>query len=229
MSTVLVLFSIPWQFQLYSQYFGCNSALQKTFPVLHVSPTTHQNRLKHGTVLRFCVVLSKLDVNSSGKHGSWSLHWLHSAHTVLLSDRFWAFEITFKRRSIWCPPSPRWRRIVALNRLVPHPVLSPSVREVPATSTHAAAASTHAAAASTHAAFVAPTCAICFPPQSGYLLQLSDCTRRRPSGSVGTKHFLGPPLPLGLYFSAGCISGHLHWWGTTFLDLHQRPLSLMPR
>ena len=30
------------------------------------------------------------------------------------------------------------------------------------------------------------------------------------SGSVGTKHFLGPPLPLGLYFSAGCISGRLH-------------------
>ena len=42
------------------------------------------------------------------------------------------------------------------------------------------ATSTHAAAASTHAAFVAPTCAIFFPPQSGYLLQLSDCTRRRP-------------------------------------------------
>ena len=94
------------------------------------------------------------------------------------------------------------------------------------------ATSTLAAAASTHAAFVAPTCAISSPPQSGYLLQLSDCTRRRPSGSVGTKHFLGPPLPLGfyrrylwvsrhqtlswaslplgLYFSAGCISGRLH-------------------
>ena len=94
------------------------------------------------------------------------------------------------------------------------------------------ATSTHAAAASTHAAFVAPTCAIFSPPQPGYLLQLSDCTRRRPSGSVGTKHFLGPPLPLGLYrrylwvsrhqtlswaslplglyFSAGCISGRLH-------------------
>ena len=54
------------------------------------------------------------------------------------------------------------------------------------------ATSAHAAAASTHAAFVAPTCAIFSPPQSGCLLQLSDCTRRRPSGSVGTKHFLGP-------------------------------------
>ena len=45
-------------------------------------------------------------------------------------------------------------------------------------------------ATSTHAAFVAQTCAIFSPPQSGYLLQLSDCTRRRPSGSL-------PAVPLG--------------------------------
>ena len=98
----------------------------------------------------------------------------------------------------------------ALNRLVPHPVLPPSVRDPSYVYARSPATSTHAAAASTHAAFVAPTCAILSPPQSGNLLQLSDCTRRRPSGSVGTKHFLGPPLPLGLHFSAGCISGHLH-------------------
>ena len=73
-------------------------------------------------------------------------------------------------------------------------------------------------AASTHAAFVAPTCAIFSPPQSGYLLQLSDCTRRRPSGSLPavplwvSRHqaLSRASLPLGLYFSAGCISGRLH-------------------
>ena len=93
----------------------------------------------------------------------------------------------------------------------------PSVREIPATS-RSPATSTHAAAASTHAAFVAPTCAIFSPPQSGYLLQLSDCTRRRPSGSLPavplwvSRHqtLSWASLPLVLYFSAGCISGRLH-------------------
>ena len=126
--------------------------------------------------------------------------------------------------------------IVALHRLVPHSVLPPSVRDPSHVYARSPATSTHTAAASTHAAFLAPTCAIVFPPQSGFFLQLSDCTWRRPSGTVGTKHFLGPPLPLGLYRRYLWVSRQqtLSWaslpLGLYFsAEMHQRPPPLIPR
>ena len=68
------------------------------------------------------------------------------------------------------------------------------------------------------------------------VLQLSDCTRLRPSGSVGTKHFLGPPLPLGLYRRYLWVSRHqtLSWASSAsgsflFGRMHQQPPPLMPR
>ena len=108
--------------------------------------------------------------------------------------------------------------IVALHRLVPHPILPPSVRDPGHVYARSPATSTHAAAASTHAAFRCTN--LCNFP-----LRLSRdicCSCPTVLGGAPLGHYRRylwvsrhqtlswASLSLGLYFSAGCISGRLH-------------------
>ena len=127
--------------------------------------------------------------------------------------------------------------LVALNRLVPHPVLPPSVRDPNHVYARSPATSTYAAAASTHAAFVAPTCAIFSPPPSAHeVARASDRYRRCLWVSrcqtelviwpviclwVFTGRYASGPPPLG---TAPATSA-----GAFFGFPHQQLLPLMPR